>query len=301
MEGRVEGQTASHYRILAALTNVTIALLCAALASPLLAADRKVSKKELALKHLESIGSVEALAAFRFRIARGLCMGRGRVFSQAGEESSVLRGQAEFATGPEITDFNVVFESELYPVEGFRFDGKEIGLYGFQPPENSGLTETKYSAGQLTSNVPHFERYIKQGCFGGVLNALWPFLKPDEALPKLRSLKRKKIDGRELLVQRYHLPGSRGVELFFDPETFRHVATRCRLEVIRRSSSSLWDEKDRVTLREKFSEFAGIDGLQLPTNWTITLELPQDTSHWEISFDNVRHTEGPELKRSAKW
>ena len=145
------------------------------------------------------------------------------------------------------------------------------------------------------------EEYIKQGFFGGVLNTLWPFLKPQEALPKLKSLKRAKVDGEELLVQRYHLPGSRGAELFFDPVTFRHVATRCRLEVIRRTSSSVWDKKDRVTLREKFSDFAEFDGMQLPTSWTITLELPRDTSHWEIAFDTVRHTEGPELKRSARW
>ena len=171
----------------------------------------------------------------------------------------------------------------------------------FKPPETSGLTETKYSAGQLATTITHFEEYVKQGLFGGVLNALWPFLKPEEVSKKLKSLKRKNIDGKELLVQMYHLPGSRGVELFFDPETFRHVATRCRLEVIRRTSSSVWDEKDRVTLREKFSDFDEFDGLRLPTSWTITLELPRDTSHWEIAFDNVTHTEGPELKRSARW
>jgi len=276
------------YRIWARLTNFTGALLCVALASPLLAADGKLTRKELISRHNRSIGSVEVLAGVSFRIARGVCIGRGRVFSQAGDESGSLRGAAEFTTGPDCTQFSLVFESELYPVEGFRFDGKQIRLYGFQPPETSGLSEAKYSAGLLTIYVHHRKKYIKQGLFGGVLNALWPFLEPQEVCRELMSLKRKKIDGKELLVQKYHVAGSSGVELFFDPETFRHVASRFRF----------WDGRDPVTLREKFSDFAEFDGLQLPTSWTITLELPRDRTHWEITFDNVRHIEGPELKRS---
>jgi len=272
-----------------------------ALGSPLLAADRKVSKEELALRHLESIGSEEALQGVSFRIARGVCIGRGRVFSQAGGEAGELPGIVEFASGTETTQFSVKFKSELYPVEGFHFDGKNIGLYAFQPPEASGLAETKFDAGQLTTNIPNFEKYIKQGLFGGVLNVLWPFLNPQEVSKKQKSLKQKKIDGTELLVQTFHLPGSRGVELFFDPETFHHVASRCRLEVIATGSTSLADQKQRVTLREEFSDFAEFDGLQLPTSWTITLELPRDTSNWEIVLDKVVHTEDPKRQRSEKW
>jgi hypothetical protein len=259
-----------------------------------------LAKEELVSRHLGSIGSEEALSGVGFRVARGLCIGRGRVFSQAGGESGALRGSAEFASGTGITQFSAEFESELYPIEGFHFDGEKIGLYMFKPPETSGLSETKYSAGQLATSIPDFEEYVKHGLFGGVLNALWPFLKPEEVSKQLKSLKRKKIDGKELLVQKYHIPGSRGVELFFDPETFSHVATRCRLEVKRRTNVAVRDFY-RVTLREKFSDFGEFDGLRLPTSWTITLELPRDTSHWEIAFETVKHTEGPELNRSAKW
>jgi hypothetical protein len=104
-----------------------------------------------------------------------------------------------------------------------------------------------------------------------------------------------------LLVQRYHLPGSRGVELFFDPETFQHEATRFRLEIRLLGGAGYSADRLRMALREKFGDFKVVDGIRLPTSWTITLELPRDTSHWEISFDNVKHSEGPELNRSARW
>lgn len=133
------------------------------------------------------------------------------------------------------------------------------------------------------------------------MNTLWPFLKPEEVFGKLKSLKRKKVDGKELLVQEYHVAGDRGVELFFDPETFRHVASRSRLEIVSTTGYGLANNRERLTLWEKFSDFAEFDGLQLPAGWTITLEFPQSKSHWEIALDNVSHTEGPELKHSAKW
>lgn len=300
-ESNVGGGMVSQNQTLARLIEMTIAFFCVALASPLNAAEGKITKEELVSRHVRSVGSEEALAGAGFRIARGTCVGRGRVFSQSGGESGELPGIIEFASGTETTQLSVKFESELYPVEGFHFDGKNIGLYAFQPPEASGLADTKFNAGQLTTNIPNFERYIKQGLFGGVLNTLWPFLNPQEVSKKQKSLKRKKINGKELLVQTFHLKGSRGVELFFDPETFHHVASRCRLEVIGTGSTSLADHKQRVTLREKFGDFAEFDGLQLPTSWTITLELPRDTSDWEIAFDTLVHTEDPKGRRSDKW
>ncbi len=240
------------------------------------------------------------LAGVRFRVAQGVCTGCGRPFSQAGEEFGSLVGEAEFVTGPDLMQFILSFESEHYPVEGFFFDGKKVRLAAFEPPRFSGLSEAEYSLGQLTDYVYRWEEYIKQGLFGGVLNALWPFLAQEENLRKMKSLKRTKIDGKELLVLRYHVRGSQGAELFFEPGTFHHVATRIRSVAgqslaVGISHSNFW-----TNLWEEFSDFSEVDGIQLPTRWTIRLELPQDTSQWEITFDRVRHTEGPELKRSAR-
>jgi hypothetical protein len=240
------------------------------------------------------------MEAVPFRVALGVCTCSGRVFSQAGEESGSFLGEAGFVTGPDCIQFSVQFQSERYPIEGFVFDGREIRLMGFEAPRISGLSETEYSVGQLSRYVPAWEKYIRQGLFGGVLNTSWPFLKPQEVSDKLRSLKRKKIDGKELLVLKYHVGGSRGAELFFNPETFRHVATRFRLEMRRAGVASIGDHRQRVTLREEFTDFREVDGMQLPTRWTITLELPRDTSRWEITFHNLRHTKGPELKYSAR-
>jgi hypothetical protein len=294
----VEGQTVTPYRFWVEPKNLISVLLCVALASPVLAADRKVSREELVLRHLESIGSVEVLEGVPFLLAQGVCIGRGRIFSQAGSKSGSFRGVTEFATGPHSTLFSVVFESEHYRVEGFRYEASELDLFGFQPPQASGLSGTESSFGQLTTYVPRWEQYIKQGLWGGVLNALWPFLKPEEVLPKLESLKRKKVDQKELLVLEYDVAGSPGVELFFDPETHRHVASRSsRKEVVSTSWTGYWES---LTLWEKFSDFAEFDGLQLPTSWTITLVLPRDTSHWEIAFDDIWRTKRPTIKHSAK-
>lgn len=157
----------SYQRILEKLVYITSVLICILLASPILAEDIELTEEELVLRHIESIGSKEALAGVRFRVAKGACIGRGRVFSEAGEESGSLPGAAEFVTGPDTTQFILFFESEHYPIEGFLFDGKEIRLAGFEPPHVSGMSETEYSLGQFTDSVSRWQEYIKQGLLGG--------------------------------------------------------------------------------------------------------------------------------------
>jgi len=297
----VEVTTISHCCIKARLSHCAGSLICLALFSSLLADDRKLTEEELASQHLKSMGPVEqVLEGIPFRVALGVCTCRGRVFTQAGEESGAFRGEAGFVTGPDCVQFSVQFQSEHYPIEGFNYDGKEIRLLGFEAPRISGLSEPQYNVGQLTTYVPSWEKYVQEGLFGGTLNTSWPLLKPEKIFDKLRSIKRRNLEGKQRLTMRYHVGGSRGAELFFDPETFRHVATRFRLEKRRAGTVSIADPKQRVTLWEKFSDFEKVDGLELPTRWTITLELPRDTSHWEIDLHNLRHTKGPELKNSSR-
>jgi len=290
----------SQHRTLGELIYITSALLCMSLASPVLAEDLELTKEELISWHIDSIGSKEELAGVRFRVAQGTCIGRGRVFSLVGDDTGSLPGDAEFVTGPNATQFILKFNSAHYPIEGFLFDGKEIRLAVFEPPRHSGLTEADYRLGQFTDYASLWEEYIKRGLFGGVLNALWPLLSPEKNSGKMKSLKRTKIDGKELLVLRYHVRGTQGAELFFEPGTFHHVATRIRSVAgqslaVGMSHSNFW-----TNLWEEFSDFIEVDGIHLPTRWAIRLELPQDTSSWEITFDRVKHTEGPELNRSAR-
>jgi hypothetical protein len=267
-------------------------LLCLTLlTSPLLTAESKLTKEDLVSRHLESIGSEEALSGVSFRYAQGACIAHGRMISQASVIHGPLQGRSRFATGPDSIQFSLEFDNEHYPVEGFGFDGAKLSLMAFDPPHYSGFRDNETRMGCLTTCVLRWEEYVKEHLFGGVLNTLWPLLKPEEVSDKLRSLKRKKLDGRELLALRYHVKGTRGAELFFEPETFRHLATQF-LPWRTRSKRA-----EYVTLWEKFGDFEDFDGIRLPTRWTITLELPQETPRWEVKFYNIKHPDGPELIR----
>lgn len=294
----MRGMTASANRVLHKRVALALVVLWFSSAPALLSENLEISAQELVSRHIQSIGTPAALAQARFRVAQGICTGRGRAFAQAGAEDGSLGGETEFVTGPNLMQFTIVFANKFYPVEGFRFDGEEVRLSAYESPTLSGLGDKKPNLGQLTTYFPRWKEYIQRGLFGGVLNTWWPLLKLDEHLDEIESPELREVDGRELLALRFEVPGSMGAELFFEPGTFRHVASRFRL--LRTSSASLRDSRQWVTLREEFGDFDEFDGMQLPIRWTIILELSQDTPQWEITFDSIRHLEKPELKRSVR-
>ena len=87
------------------------------------------------------------------------------------------------------------------------------------------------------------------------------------------------------------------INLYFDPQTFYHIASIYKLRISARMGrspeASARQRETRLTLEEWFDDFQTRQGLELPSRWTIrfTIEGNRGTSvaKWDMAFDRALH------------
>ena len=253
--------------------------------SPLAAKGPKMEPEELVARHLAAIGSPEARSVVQSRGAQGT----GRM--------EVLRGGTGFLEGPVVFAsqgrkllFSIQFNHINYPAEQVSFDDEEVYVGTIAPGVRSQLGQVLYQ----------YDELVKEGLFGGVLSTAWPLLDLEGRNPKLDYRELKKVNGQELLELRYRIRkggGNVNIRLYFDPESFRHMATTYKLTIPapmgRTSEESARQSEARITLEEWFSDFRPIDDLDLPTQWTIRLTLETGLGNfmgkWDMTFPQISH------------
>jgi hypothetical protein len=116
---------------------------------------------------------------------------------------------------------------------------------------------------------------LTEGLWGGTLSTGWALARMDERLAKLEDRGLKKVDGRELHRVDYvpKKPSDLQIELYFEPETFRHVMTvySCTTSPLM-SHNRAENERQldlHYRLEEGFADFKSIDNLSLPSRWTV--------------------------------
>ena len=260
-------------------------LFLVALLAPVLAQEPKLEPEELVALHLEAIGPPEALSALQNRTAQG--SGKLQVLMGG---FGTLEGPAIFVSeGPKIF-LSIDFDYTNYDAEQVSFDGDKAYLGYIDSGVRSELGEFLY----------RYDEIIKEGLLGGVLSTAWPLLDLETRRPRLNYGGLKKVNGQELLDLRYRM--RRGgtdfnIHLYFEPESFRHRVTTYKITIpagigtsIEQSSSQ---RDTRFTLEEWFSDFRSVDGLDLPTHWTIQLTLATTSgtylAKWEMIYSQITH------------
>ena len=259
------------------------------IAGSALAAETKLTVDEVVAKHLESIGTPEARAAVKSRVAQGTVSFNERISGLVHLEGSALL----LSQG---TKLKCAFQikNPQYPGEQLVFDGKNVQVALINQGARSAL-------GNFLVNEPEV---LQEGLLGGTLSMGWPLLDVKASGAKLKSEGLKKIDGRELYDLTY-IPKKRGsmgelaIHLYFEPETFRHVMTVYRLTTTSIDGSGgdaqASDAGERTTtVTELFSDFKPVDGVTLPSSWDIGLRVepsakPQEFQ-WKIAFTSIAHT-----------
>lgn len=173
-----------------------------------------------------------------------------------------------FSAG-EKTNTLMKFPNPNYQKEEFLFDGDKVVVGQIRPGVRSKLGTLLEAQTQL----------VKEGLLGGALTTAWPLLNLKEKHPKLSSDGLKKIDGRELYQMTYAPKkggGDVNVKMYFDPTNFHHVMTIYTLSYGPRLSqsgelASASQTETRIRLEERFDEFKDMNGLTLPTKWTMKL------------------------------
>jgi hypothetical protein len=131
---------------------------------------------------------------------------------------------------------------------------------------------------------------VREGLLGGVLSTAWPLLNLNDRKAKLSFDGVKKMDGQELYELRYRPRKSTDLEinLYFDPQTCRHVETTYSYSVSQSlteggETSVARQQQNRYRLTEKFSDFKTVDGVTLPTHDDIQFSQELQGGHTSLT------------------
>ena len=260
------------------------------LAAPLFGGE-KMDIDALVAQHLNAIGSAEARAAAKTRVVRGLAS-----YRQVVGGSGRVNGQMGLVGDANKVRFMLKLAEQDYKGENFAFDGDQVQV---------AFSNSRHTRSAFGSFVLSQGGMLREGLLGGTLSTNWALLNLAADKAKLEYKGLKKVDGRQAHEVRYYSPKTSDLEIsmFFDAETFQHVKTIYTLSignsmahdslagVGNNSGESVSGSNnlkiDKTTLEERFSDFKTVDGLTLPTHWSLefTLELPNGVttvSQWDL-------------------
>ena len=245
----------------------------------------KMTPEEVVAKHLASIGSADALAAAKTRIA----VGKVKAITRTNSVRNIV-GVSQFASDSDKVLLAMIFDLTDYPYEKVGYDGRKLTIALFP---GSG------SRSALGDFFKSQETIFKQGLIGGALSSAWPLLDLAAKKPKLSYSGISKINGREAHKLTYAGSGNLEISLYFDAETFRHVRSeyrysisaamgnRPRGDVTSPTGDTGSQSVTRYKLVEEFSEFKAEGSLTLPHTYNLQLTIEaQRTSilEWTTNF-----------------
>lgn len=260
------------------------ALACAVLATP---DGPKLKPEEVVAKHLDSIGTAEARAAIKSLLATGTATMKV-IAGGAGE----MQGFANLLSNEQQLQIHMPFKHPNYVGEFYQFDGKKYSDDQVNPNVRSRLGSFIHSQSQI----------VGEGLLGGTLTTAWALYDVPGRQAKLSYDGLKKVSGAELHQLTYRMKkggGDLSVQIYFEPETFRHVRTVYRLSQRAAQgpseTESARQQESRYYLEENFSNFSTVDGLTLPTRWKIQFSseftsqgVPQSSIlEWDVVLQKI--------------
>ena len=250
-----------------------IALGCAGIGFLPLSGAEKMTPEELVSLHLDAIGPADARSGMKSRVFRG--EGVWRVFK--GGVALLPATVFEASDGDSISLRFDTRGNPTYYGEHLVYNGKNVRIFQGFPGGRSPLGEYCMTNKAL----------LREGLLGGVTSTAWPLLHQEARGAKLKYAGLKKVEGRQLHRLDYKARkggGPETIQLFFEPDTYRHVQTRYSNAVYGRAASK--------TVTETFSNFQDIDGLTLPARWKIRYSNSSRggmVAEWEFAFKSVVH------------
>jgi hypothetical protein len=221
---------------------------------------QKMKAEDVVAKHLEAIGTADARAAVKTRVAVGDASAK---FTSTKDQ--VVQGRIVLASEGPKNFMGMSMNSSLYPSERFIYDGKKADVAFVQVNNRSILGNFVMSNNFI----------LHDSTLGGALASSWVLLNNATDKGKLSFDGIKKIDGREVYALGYSRKGSGDLDItfYFDKETFRHVRT----EYKRTSSAGIGSRPEdstkfsetRLKVTEDFSDFKTENGLTLPRKYTL--------------------------------
>ena len=194
---------------------------------PMAAVDvtaKKLKTEKLIALHLQAIGEN---VVRKNRVAQG----SGSMDIRVGGQGN-LDGRAILLAEGDKLRTSLTFGHVQYPQETLIRNGDQLDIAYITPGVRSQLG---------TAIWENFPRLAQEGLYAGVLSTDWALLDLKKKRAKLRYRGLKKFEGRNLHEVDYKPKKkvSYRVRLYFEPETYRHVASKYRIVVPRAAMRGL--------------------------------------------------------------
>lgn len=234
----------------------------------------KMKPEEVVAKHLESVGTPEARAAIKNRVALGSVIVTFRTPS-VGQAP----GRIVMASEGDKNLLGMMFDETNYPQEKAGFDGKDVSVSYVRPGERSMLGDF----------LQIHKAIVKQGLLGGSVSQAWPLYDMETRKPKLSYSGLKKVDDKDAHALKLQPKGADfDVTLYFDAQTFQHVRTEYTRTIAAlmgdtsgvttpaardaRINQSARGRESKFRMVEDYSDFRKEGNLTLPHKYKITFE-----------------------------
>jgi len=240
-------------------------------------AAEKMKPQEVIAHHLDAVGAEAARAAGRN--VEGSC---ALAAPASGGVAGALLGRFAFDSEASRFALRMKFSSQAYPAESFSLEGGKADVGFVQPGKRSGL-------GNFVSTN---DVILREGLLGGVLNAGWPLFGLAERGARVGYDGLKTLEGRELHRLRYRAKKGQDaldIFLYFDPDTFRHVASVYKASQAQQLGTTMESSSSQpdvyLQVQETFGDFKSGKGVTLPTSWTIRYEMQAKvTQYWKYDL-----------------
>ncbi len=241
---------------------------------------QKLKPEDVVTKHLESLGSPEARAAVKSRVAQGIVVTSIRIGG-----SGQSRGGAVMASQQEKSLIGLIFGPRDDANEKMAYDGIRLTVGEARPG-----VRTRFGQFLMTHEI-----LFKEGLIGGTLSSAWPLLSLADKMPKLRYSGTKKIEGRQthVLVYEPRTGNNLEIKMYFDAETFQHVRTEYEqvfsAPAVSTPEDAARQKETRFRLTEEFSDYRKEGGVNLPHTYRLqfTVDAPNNpvVQDWVVSLN----------------
>jgi hypothetical protein len=238
------------------------------------ALDNSLTPEEVVARHIKSIGSPEVLAAIKSRAIKGITSVK---FTQTAI-GNVTGGKSLIVSEGRKIAVVMNYGALNYPGEYLAYNGNNVTV---------GYIDFNLRS-PLGAFVDLHDGLLVEGLWGGALSTAWPLLDMKRRMPTLK-YEKSKIEGRKVHKLSYSSKSRAGlfdlrIDLFFDPETFRHIRTEYRYPYF----------LSNIRIIETFDDFRAIDGMMLPHKYDIEyspIRLGQEMfmGSWAIEAKEFLH------------
>lgn len=273
------------------MKQLAMMLLICALVLPCAAGD-KLSAKQVVEQHVASLGPNATKAG----VMRDLA-GRVEMNVLVGGAGAVNGDAFVLSTGRKFK-LTMKYQNAEYPIDQVVFDGNQVQVGFIKPGVRSAIGDFL----NLQQVI------VKEGLLGGTLSSGWALADQADRKANISYDGIKKLDNVEVHQLTYSPKKGTDrltIRMYFTTDKFQHVRTQYVMtipppitgDVITNTRT----QTARHTLDERFSNFKEVNGIMMPTEWSIFYEAEGGSGgtgagvgarswRWKTTFDDFQIT-----------